>query len=243
MSTCARRRPRLTVGTYREIMNIWTLRTAAILFAQTVVLGCTNNSLAVNFAAERLRETVGDSYWKVEARDDEILIQAPRPIAFANQPINVARGARKDDYQLIHLKMCRFTLRFGRKLSEAEYKSLRSEHQAVLKEYEALRKEVRHISHKFDQFFPSSEADKKLLAEYRRAVVNLRFLDLPDLYTPDHSIRVYRSWADTLEYPKEKRIHAQVQELEDTLLKIFGVYHPRVAGGRQSYGRFLEATP
>ena len=222
----------------------WLLRVSVVLIALVVAgVGCANDAEAVLFAARRLREAVGDHYWKVEVRDREIIIEAPRSVAFAYTPAGAPAGVPADKEELTRLKVCRYTLRFGRRLPEAEYKRLRGEHQAMMKKYEALQARVRHIDHKFDHYLPSSEADKKLLAEYRRAVAKLGFLDLPDLYTPDHSIRLYRSWAVTREYPKAKRVSVRVQELEDTLLKLFGVYHPRVAGNRRTFGRFLKATP
>ncbi len=222
-------------------MNKPLLRHALVLSALIVAgAGCANDAEAVLFAARRLREAVGDNYWKVEVRDREIIIEAPRSVAFAYTPVNSPAGVPADGEELTRLKVCRYTLRFGRRLQEAEYKRLRGEHQAMMKKYEALQASVRHIDHKFDHYLPSSEADKKLLAEYCRAVATLRFPELPDLYTPDHSVRLYRSWTVAREYPKKKLARAQMQELEGTLLKLFGVYHPRVAGDRSTFGRLLE---
>ena len=194
--------------------------------------------------ASRIREAIGDE-WTVTTRENEILIERVKPVAYADVEINAPavsspeKAAVAEAEKETHEKLCRLTLRFAEPIALSKYEKLRAENQAMEKRYDRLRASVRHISHKFDDYLPANEKEKQQLAEFRRDVAKLHFHDLPDFFTENASVRFYRSWSDW-EYLHDPLVRAQVADVEQTLLRLFGVYQPRVASDSMSYGRYLD---
>jgi hypothetical protein len=196
---------------------------------------------AVKLAASRIEESIGDD-WKVTVSGKDVVIERTKPVTFADVEINgplrtVDEQAAFESARPTRLKPCRYTLRFGDKVTMNRYEKLRAENRAMVKKFDALRSKVRHIHHKFDEYLPSNDEERKQLAEYRREQAKLSFHHLPDLYTMNHSIRLSRSWS-AFEYQHEKIVQAQAEELEQTLMRLFGVYDPAVARNGTTLGRY-----
>ena len=80
------------------------------------------------------------------------------------------------------------------------------------------------------------------MSEYRREKAKLKFHnDFPDLYTMDHSVILFRSWKPLSEYPHKKVIQSEVEDLEETLMRLFGVYHTGLArNGSPTFFKHLD---
>jgi hypothetical protein len=194
-------------------------------------------------AAARIREAVGEA-WKVDVRDRDLVIEHRSPFAFADVEINGPGRAAGEPERKVDTReqICRYTLRFVEKLSSERYGKWRKDNRAMQATREELQAKVAHISHKFDSYLPADDTQRRQLAEYRRAVAGLMFHDLPDLYSPEHGIQLFRSW-DWSEYIHDESQNAVAREFESTLLRLFGVYDPLVAADRTTFGRYLDPTP
>ena len=80
--------------------------------------------------------------------------------------------------------------RFARRVNQAEYQRLKAANQKALTQYDELRKTVRDIAHKFDDFLPEGPEEEARVAKYQAAVKKLRFERLPDYHTSTHSVYV-----------------------------------------------------
>jgi hypothetical protein len=61
---------------------------------------------------------------------------------------------------------------------------------------------------------------------------------LPDLYTPEHSISFFHPW-DWWSSPAKKEVAAECQDVQERLMRFFGMYDPSAAAGGQGVGRYL----
>jgi len=61
---------------------------------------------------------------------------------------------------------------------------------------------------------------------------------LPDLYTPDHSVYLLHS-KDGWSSPADEAVAAECGDVEETLLRYFGMYNPAAAARRQGVGQYL----
>jgi hypothetical protein len=190
--------------------------------------------------AARIRAAVGEA-WKVDVREREIVIEHTSRFALADVEINgPPRFPGEPEPEVETRKQVgRYTLRFGEKLSSERYNKWRQGNQDMAATREELQAKVAHIAHKFDDYSPKDETERRQLAEYRRAVAGLMFHDLPDVYSPEHGIRVFRSW-DWFEYVHDESQASAARELENTLLRLFGVYDPDVAADRTTFGSYLD---
>lgn len=216
------------------------IRLIAVSFLCLVAITTAVNADDLAIAAKRIREAAGDE-WRVDVCGREVVLELNRSVAFAYVELNAPARAPGEVEPPVetHNKVCRITLKFGERLSAERYEKLRHDNQAMQATRDALEAKVAHISHKFDSYLPSNAVERRELAEYRRDVAALMFHDLPDLYSPEHGIRLYRSWSWD-EYIPDETERAVVGEAQQTLLRLFGVYDPLAAFNHTSLGRFLE---
>jgi hypothetical protein len=172
--------------------------------------------------------------WTVELRGNDIIVRRSKSVAMErivpNAPLN---GKPMPDGE----RAIQFVLRFAPKMSMDEYERLAAVNAASDKEYHRLHSAV-GLPHKFDDFIATTAAEKKRVEEFRAAVAKLPRHDLPDLYTPDHSIYFLHPW-DGWSSPADKAVASQCRDVEETLLRFFGKYDPAAAAGKYQVGHHL----
>lgn len=183
--------------------------------------------------ADRIGKAVCRDNWTVERKDDELVLRRTKPVAMVREFPNAMPDSKPvtDGERAI-----RFVLRFGPKISFDEYDRLAAVNEASAKEYDRLRGAL-NLPHKFDDFLATTPEEKKRLEEFRAATAKLPRHTLPDLYTLDHSVYVLHPW-NGWSYPADKDIAAECREVEDVLMRLFGMYSPGAARDR-SMGRYL----
>src|SRR5262249_49831415 len=127
-------------------------------------------------------------------------------------------------------------LRFAPKVSMDEYERLAAVNATSAREYDRLHAAV-GLTHKFDDFIATTPAENKRVEEFRAAVAKLPPHALPDLYTPDHSIYFLHPW--DWSSPADKAVAAECRDMEETLIRFFGMYNPAAAARREGVGRHL----
>jgi hypothetical protein len=178
--------------------------------------------------ATRLERFVGAHLWSVAAERDKIVLQRKEPVAFVDWPANQAAGEALDSVPA-GTRRVRFVLQFAPKLSLVEYERLAAINDASDKEEDRLRRAV-NLSYKFDDFIATTAEEKQRLLRFREAVAKLPRHHLPPYYTPDHSVYLYQSWP--LEWsPADKTIEAELQTIENDLVRYLGMYDARAALG------------
>jgi hypothetical protein len=182
----------------------------------------------------RVKAVVRDG-WSVELQDNEITIRRSKPVAMVRVLPNPAAGTKPipDGERTIQ-----FVLRFAPRMSMEEYERLAAVNAASEKEYDRLYRAV-GLPHKFDDFIATTAEEKKRVEEFRAAVAKLPRHTLPDLYTPDHSLYFLHPW-DGWSSPSDEVVAAECRDVEETLLRFFGMYNPAAAARRQAVGQYLS---
>lgn len=82
------------------------------------------------------------------------------------------------------------SLQFRPRMTAEKYDKMRKENDEIDKKLDAMRDKLRaaQISHKFDDWLPSTPEQKKLVAEYRAMQKAMSYHRLPDLYNDASSI-------------------------------------------------------
>jgi hypothetical protein len=172
--------------------------------------------------------------WSVELQGNEITVRRSKPVAM----VRVLPNSADDDKPIPDGKRTiKFVLRFAPKMSMDEYERLAAVNAASEKEYDRLHRAV-GLPHKFYEFLPTTPEEKKRVEEFRAAVAKLPRHTLPDLYTPDHSIYFLHS-KDGWSSPADEAVVAECEDMEDTLMRFFGMYNPAAAARRQWVGEYL----
>lgn len=181
--------------------------------------------------AERVGKAVRRDGWTVEAKGNEVVVRRSKPVALIqvvpNSPDGKPTPAGEGTIQ--------YALRFGPKLTVDEYDRLAAINAASDKEYDRLKHELK-LPHKFDDILASTPEEKARLKAFRETTAKLPRHDLPDLYTPDQSVEYFHS-SNGWSYPEDKAIGAECREVEQTLLRLFGMYDPAAASGNRGLGR------
>jgi len=172
--------------------------------------------------------------WSVELQGNEITVRRSKPVAMVRVLANAPEGAKPiPDGQ----RAIKFVLRFAPAMSMDEYERLAAVNAASEKEYDRLHRAV-GLPHKFDDFVATTPEEKKRVEEFRAAVAKLPRHTPPDLYTPDHSIYFLHPW-DGWSSPADEAVAAECRDVEDTLMRFFGMYSPAAAARRQRVGQYL----
>jgi hypothetical protein len=179
--------------------------------------------------AKRLRALTPQG-WTLTMKGDSIVIARDKPIQWQAHEIN-GPGRSQDEPQpkpRLTPGVYRLTLKFGPKMSMKEYDRLAAENAATAKERDRLEGTVRNIDHKFDQYLPKDDAEKKRFAEYRAAVAKLTNHDLPEMYCDDFSIHLLTS-DDGWSYVYGEDDREECEGVRQSLLRFFGMYDPSAA--------------
>lgn len=183
--------------------------------------------------AARIQKAVSQDNWSVEVRGNEITVRRNKPVTMARLGPNAPPLAKPHpDGE----KVIRFVLRFAPKMSMDEYDRLATVNAASEKEYERLHRAV-GLPHKFDQFIATTPEEKERVRAFRAAVEKLPRHTLPDLYTPDHGIYFLHPW-DGWSSPADETISAECHHVEDTLMRLFGMYSPAAAARSRGVGQY-----
>jgi hypothetical protein len=177
----------------------------------------------------RVRRLVPEKGWTVRIRGNDIVIQREQAVKFVAYLPNSPDDAEPMRFENTY----RITLRFGRKTSQDEYETMVAENRASDKRSDELRESLRGIPHKFQEYAPSTDEEKAAVKKYHEAVKKLIRHELPDLYTPDRSIKVIQSWHWLEHVDKE---FEECGAVEKALLHFFGVYDGEVA--KRGWGYF-----
>jgi hypothetical protein len=182
----------------------------------------------------RVAKAVGRDNWSVEVRGSEISVRRNQPVKIVRVLANPAPDTKPipDGERTV-----RFVLRFAPKMSADEYDRLAVVNAASEKEYDRLRRAV-GLSYKFDEFIATTPEEKERVRAFREAVAKLPRHTLPDLYTPDHSVYLLQS-GDGWSSPADETVAAECRDVEDTLLRLFGMYDPVAARRGRGVGQYL----
>jgi hypothetical protein len=185
--------------------------------------------------AKRIRGLARDG-WTVTIKDNDIILQRDKPVRFARIQVN-APFAPGEKERTPDLREGRFRLmfRFAPRMSMDEYEKLAAENAASDAEHDRLKRAL-GLPHKFEDFIASTPEEKRRLKDYREAVARLKRHTLPDLYSTDYSIFLvygHNDWS----YVYDKDVAAECQDVEETLLRYFGMYSPRAAARGTRAGR------
>lgn len=174
--------------------------------------------------------------WTVTIKANDIILQRDKPVRFARIQVNApfAPGEKERTPDLREGRF-RLTFRFAPKMSMDEYEKLAAENAASDAEQDRLKRAL-GLPHKFDDFIARTPEEKRRLKGYREAVAKLKRHALPDLYSTDYSIFLVYGH-DGWSYVYDKDVAAECQNVEETLLRYFGMYSPRAAARGTSAGR------
>jgi hypothetical protein len=187
---------------------------------------------------KRLRDAVGRDNWTITMKGNEIAVQRDKPTAFVSMPPNSAPESKPIP---AGEKTVRYVLRFAPKMTVEEYERLAAVNAASEKEYDRLNRAVR-LPHKFDDFIAKTPEEEARVKAFREAVAKLPRHDLPDLYAPDNSI-FFCQTGDGWSWVEDKDVSAECRDVEQTLLRYFGMYSPAAAANRSGFGRYLPERP
>lgn len=184
--------------------------------------------------AARVEKAVARKGWTVEVKGNEITVRRDKPVEMVRELPNAPfPGKPSPDGE----RTVRYVLRFAPKMTIDEYDKLAAVNATSDKEYDRLKQEV-GVAHKFDDFSPRTDEEKKRVADFKAAVAKLPRHALPDLYTPDHSIYFLHPWDGS--HPADEKVTAECDAVAGVLLRLFGMYSPSVAGnGPGKLGEYL----
>ena len=180
--------------------------------------------------AARVRKAAARDGWTVAVKGNEIEVRRDKAVAMEYQAPNGMIGAAPTP---TGDRVVKFVLQFGPKVSADDYDRLAAVNAASDKEYDRMLRAV-NVTYKFDQFAPTTAEEKERVRMFKEAVAKLPRHALPDLYTPDHSIIFLHG--DGWSYPVAADVRAECADVEQVLLRLFGMYSPAAASGRSGFG-------
>jgi hypothetical protein len=124
----------------------------------------------------------------------------------------------------------RIKLRFAPKISQDQYEERAAENHATQQIARKFRTKLKldKIPHKFDQYIPQDGDQIQRLGYYNDLVRKLPFHELPDCYSPDHSVFYQSGWPDSSRlYDKDE--YYECLHAEHSLLRLFGLYSVALA--------------
>ncbi len=175
--------------------------------------------------------------WTLTAQGSEIAIERNEPVLFALAQINAPAASPETPPARADLQrgVYRLRLRFGDRVSVDEYQKLVAENTAAARHLEALQQKL-GLPHKFDDFIATTAEEKERLQAYREAEAKIVVRDLPDLYSPEHGIRLFQSWS-SLAYVADRKTADECKAVRESALKCFGMYETGAAANREDLGR------
>ena len=174
--------------------------------------------------AKRIGKLLPPEGWAVKVQDNDIIVQRDKPVRFEQVEIN-APERRKDHEPTLRKGEFHLTFRFAPAMSMDEYERLNAVNETSEVERGRLQDALK-LPHKFDDYIATTPEEKKRLQDYRAAVAKLPWHNLPQLYSTDYSISLFRS-AGYFEFLYVKdEAGAECKQVEERLLRQFGTYKP-----------------
>ena len=178
--------------------------------------------------AAYVRKAFGDpNGWEVESRGNSIVVKRLKPVPIIdivpNAPWMWNAPAQKPDREVA----VSYSLRMAPKMSRAEYDRLAAINAASANEYHRLKLAV-NVSHKFDEFVPTTPEEKARVKAFREAAAKLPRHELPQLYSLDHSVFVTLP-LDGWSYFAPGAASDECRAVEASLSRLFGVYDSGLA--------------
>jgi hypothetical protein len=174
----------------------------------------------------RIEKQARTDGWVIEWKGNEIIVrrklEVDMSVATINAPITgkYGDGTTSDGKGTIQ-----YTLRFAPNVSMDDYERMVEVNKESSKEYDRLHRAV-GLTHKFDDFIATTAEEKDRVRKFREAVAKLTYHELPDLYTPDHSL-YFRSELNgrvMRPFPTDKKIREECAAVEEKLKLGFGKY-------------------
>jgi hypothetical protein len=187
---------------------------------------------------ERLSRFVGAHMWTVAVNGNQVVLRRKQPVAMVASLPNQQEG--ESEWTPMGSADACYVIQFAPKLSLAEYDRLAEVNAASAAEEFRLRR-VANVPHKFDQFVATTPEERQRLQTYRDAVAKLPRHELPVFYSPEQSIFIYRSWHEW-DRPAENDVDDEIQRIEASLARVFGMYDAGAAGDGQSHIKFRKMT-
>jgi hypothetical protein len=162
MSLSARRNQARTMSRLYPLLAI-----TVLLCASKVQAGASDLESAVATLKARTAAIL-PSGWTVSQTNNTLIVQRTAPVRLVNMINAGPPAASGGDYLLAHsaLTTCWFSLRLDGHFSPGDKAEIRKQNEAVSEKLAALRNNMRHIAHKFDDYAPSNPEEKKLVAEF-----------------------------------------------------------------------------
>jgi hypothetical protein len=183
---------------------------------------------------KQVQTAIGRKNWSVTLKGNDITIRRAEPVEMERVLPNAPPDAKPiPDGQ----KPLRLVLRFNRKMSLADYEKFARLDRESIKEYERLRDAV-GLPYKFDQFIATTPEEQERVKKFESEAALLPRYTVPDLYTPDHSIDLLHSW-DDFSYPADREVAAECRDVQERLLRLFGMYDPAAAADNGTVGTYL----
>jgi hypothetical protein len=123
-------------------------------------------------------------------------------------------------------------------MSMDEYERLSAVNAASERKHDELRRAV-GLSYKFNDFVATTQEEHARVQSYRDAVAQLPRHALPDFYTPEYSIHYVHQW-HLWTSPAEKSVDEEGRQIEEQLIRRFGMYDPLAVAGRTVVGQYAE---
>lgn len=158
--------------------------------------------------------------WDASAKGVTLIVRREKKIGLYN-PIGLPPQLDDTPPTASVIEPYEITLQFRPRITAEKYERFEKENGATSAKLEEMRRGLRAagISHKFDDWLPSTPEQKKLVAEYRAAQKAMPYHRLPDYYTETNSIDVEDSvrfpltFADAGEAKECDRVKAAIQAL------------------------------
>ncbi len=161
--------------------------------------------------------------WTVSTRGDTLTVRRDKEVTLYN-PIGLppsVDGKPPQGFKYTY----EVRLKFRPRMKAEEYAKLAKENETLGAKLEMMRDGLRNarISHKFDDWLPSTPEQKKLVAEYRDAQKGIH--RLPDLHNETHSIDVEDSQGYFLLFTDTKD-RDECAATKKAVLKLFKSHQP-----------------
>ena len=176
----------------------------------------------------RIEKQARTDGWGIELKGNEIIARRKQEVALSVATINApltgkygdGDGTTSDGKGTIQ-----YTLRFGPKVSMDDYERMVAVNKESSKEYDRLHRAV-GLTHKFDDFSATTAEEKERVRKFREAVAKLPRHELPQMYTPDHSLYFHREPKGHVmqPFPTDKTIREECASVEEKLKLNFGKY-------------------
>jgi beta-lactamase regulating signal transducer with metallopeptidase domain len=136
--------------------------------------------------------------WTTEAKDNRVTIRRAAPVEVVWQPPSSPANAKpRHDSDVFEINVD-----FGPAMTAPELQAMKEANQAREARLEELRKQLRPLPHKGDDWIARTEQDKTLIAEFRKAERDNPYHQIPDGFADDFSVTVRDSHSAPLAFDR-----------------------------------------